>query len=381
MTTREIDTSPIPTAAPGPTDANGTQAGGLAAGRMREAGRAATILRGRRPSLGRFTGVVTALVAVCVYLSMTQPVFRTWGNVTNIVASNSVVLVLAIGATFVIISGGIDLSAASAAGACGMGMGIALEHGAPFVLAVLVAIGLGLLLGFLNGFLISWVRMSFMVVTLGAMSVYSSIALVSNDGRTISVFSTDGFGPLKTFMNGSVGSIPYILLFDAALALFAAGVLRYTSFGRSLFAVGSNAEAARINGINVAGVVLLTYVIAGFTAGLASVLQVGRLAGAAPQVDATLLMTIIAAVLIGGTAFSGGEGGVLGTVIGVAFLGVIANGLTLSEISAFWQGCVNGGILIVAVGITTARDRGWFRRISRGSGSARPLAAAPSSSG
>jgi ribose/xylose/arabinose/galactoside ABC-type transport system permease subunit len=318
--------------------------------------------RGPRLSLGRQTGAVLALIVVCVYLAATQSVFMTWGNITNIVASNSVVLVLAVGATFVIISGGIDLSAASVTSACGMALGLALEHGAPFIVALIVPLILGLVIGFVNGLLISWVKMSFLVVTLAAMSIYSSASLVTNAGSTISVYGTRGFNPLYDFVNDRVGGIPYIMVFDVALVLLAGGVLRYTPFGRSLFAVGSNSEAARINGVNVAGIVLSVYVLAGFTAGIASLIQTSRLTGASPDVDPTQIMTVIAAVLIGGTAYSGGEGGVLGTAIGVLFLGVIANGLTLSQVSAFWQGCVNGAILQLAVAITTARDRGWFQR-------------------
>lgn len=318
--------------------------------------------RGMRLSLGRQTGVAVALLVVCVYLASTQPVFLTWNNVCNIVASNSVILVLGVGATFVIISGGFDLSAASVTTACGMGLGVALEHGAPFIVALIVPLVLGLVIGFINGMLISWVKMSFLVVTLAAMSIYSSIALVTNGGTTISVYGTRGFGLIYDFLNDRAGGIPYVMMFDVALVLVAGGVLRYTAFGRSLFAVGSNPEAARINGVNVAGVTLAIYTLAGLTAGLGSLVQVGRLTGASPNVDSTQIMTVIAAVLIGGTAFSGGEGGVFGTAIGVLFLGVVADGLTLSQVSAFWQGCVNGAILLLAVAVTTARDRGWITR-------------------
>lgn len=316
--------------------------------------------RGVRLSLGRQTGVVVALLVVCVYLTFTQSVFLTWDNICNIVASNSVVLVLAVGATFVIISGGFDLSVASVTTACGMGLGITLEHGAPFIVALLVPLLLGLVIGTINGILISWVKMSFLVVTLAAMSIYSSASLVTNNGTTISVYGTRGFNPIYDFVNDRAGGVPYVMIFDVALLLLAGGVLRYTPFGRSLFAVGSNPEAARINGVNVSGVILAIYALAGVTAGLGSLVQVGRLTGASPDVDPTQIMTVIAAVLIGGTAFSGGEGGVFGTAVGVLFLGVVADGLTLSQVSAFWQGCVNGAILLLAVAITTARDRGWI---------------------
>jgi ribose transport system permease protein len=138
------------------------------------------------------------------------------------------------------------------------------------------------------------------------------------------------------------------------LLLVAGGVLRYTGYGRALFAVGSNPEAARLNGIDVGRIILVTYGIAGLSAGLASIVQVGRLTGASAQADPSLLLTVVAAVLIGGTAYTGGEGGVLGTLVGVLFIGVVQNGLTLSGVSSFWQGTVSGVILIAAVGLGAA---------------------------
>jgi len=314
----------------------------------------------RRPrlSLGRFTGVVIALLAVCVYLALTQPVFLTWGNITNIVASNSVILLLALGATFVIIGGGFDLSSASALSATGMVLGLALQAGVPAWVAIASPILAGLAIGLVQGVLISYVKISMIVVTLGFMSILASFALIVNKGATISVYGTPGFDPVYQFVNGTIGPVPVLMIFDAVVILAAAFVLRYTAFGRSLFAMGSNQEAARLNGINIATMVLFVFLIAGLAAGLAGMVSVGRLTGAAAVSDPTLLMTAIAAVLIGGTAFTGGEGGVLGTMIGVLFLGVIQNGMTLSEIPAFWQGTVNGAILILAVGIGVLRDRG-----------------------
>lgn len=158
-----------------------------------------------------------------------------------------------------------------------------------------------------------------------------------------------GFKPLYDFVNGAIGPFPIILILDLALLLLLGGVLKFTGFGRAIYAIGSNREAARLNGINVPRVIMLVFVIAGLTAGLGALVQVGRLTSAGADVDPTILMTVLAAVLIGGTAFTGGEGGVFGTMIGVLFLGIIQNGLTLSGVSSFWQGMVSGGILIAAV--------------------------------
>ncbi len=313
----------------------------------------------------RYAGVLAALVLLCAYLSLTQDVFLTWGNVTNIVKSNSVVCVLAIGATFVVISAGIDLSVASATTAAGMILGLTMEAAWSIVLALAATVLFGVVLGLVNGMLITKLRISFLVVTLGTLSIYQSFALIVNDGQTITVFAEPGFSVLSGFVNDEIGPFPILLVFDLVLLLVAGGVLRYTSFGRALFAVGSNPEAARLNGIDVGRIVLVTYGIAGLAAGLASIVQVGRLTGASAQPDPTLLLTVIAAVLIGGTAYTGGEGGVLGTLIGVLFLGVVQNGLTLSDVSSFWQGTVSGVILIGAVALGVRRERGWSLRRRR----------------
>ena len=306
----------------------------------------------------RYAGVLAALFVVCAYLSLTEDVFLTWGNLMNIAKSNSVVFVLALGATFVILSAGLDLSTASAATASGMILGLTLDGGWSIGLALLAAVAFGVLLGVVNGVLITKLRISFLVVTLGTLSIYQSFALVVNGGRTISVFGKPGFGVLDDFVNQEIGPVPVLLVFDLVLLVVAAGVLRYTAFGRALYAVGSNQEAARLNGIDVERTILLAYAIAGLAAGLASVVQVGRLTGASAQADPTLLLTVIAAVLIGGTAITGGEGGVLGALIGVLFLGVVQNGLTLSGVSSFWQGAVSGVLLISAVALGVLRHRG-----------------------
>ncbi len=316
-------------------------------------------------TVGRYAGVLVALVLVCVYLSIAQDVFLTWDNFTNIAKSNTVVLLLAIGQTFVVISAGIDLSTASAATAAGMILGLTMDAGCSIAVVLAATLVFGVLLGLLNGFLVTKLRISFLIVTLGTLSIYQSFALVVNDGQTITVFGKPGFSFVSDLVNNEIGPFPILLVLDLVLALIAGGVLRYTGFGRALFAVGSNPEAARLNGIDVGRIVLVAYGIAGLAAALASVVQVGRLTSASPQADPTLLLTVVAAVLIGGTAYTGGEGGVLGTIIGVLFLGVVQNGLTLSDVSSFWHGIVSGVVLIAAVALGVRRDGGWALRTGR----------------
>jgi ribose transport system permease protein len=310
-------------------------------------------------TMGRYGGVLVALVLLCVYLSITEDVFLTWDNLMNIAKSNSVVLVLAIGATFVVISAGIDLSAASATVAAGMILGLTMDAAWSIVLVLAATVLFGVFLGLVNGLLITKLRVSFLVVTLGTLAIYQSFALVVNDGQTITVFGKPGFSILGDFVNDEIGPFPVLLIFDLVVLLVAGGVLRYTGFGRALFAVGSNPEAARLNGIDVGRIILITYGIGGLAAGLASVVQVGRLTGASAQADPALLLTVVAAVLIGGTAYTGGEGGVLGTLVGVLFLGAVQNGLTLSGVSSFWHGIVSGVILIAAVARPVTLGRPW----------------------
>jgi ribose/xylose/arabinose/galactoside ABC-type transport system permease subunit len=296
-----------------------------------------------------WASALVSIFLVGAYLAMTQEVFATWPNLMNIVRSNSVVFILALGATYVIIAGAIDLSVASLTAACAMVYGLILSAGVPALPALVAILALGAFMGAINGYLISYLKISFLVVTLGTLSMYQSFALILNSGTSISVFSMPGFKPLYNFVNGSIGPFPIILMLDLVLLLVLGGVLRYTGFGRAIYAIGSNREAARLNGINVPLVIMMVFVIAGLMAGLGALVQVGRLTSSGADVDPTILMTVLAAVLIGGTAFTGGEGGVFGTMIGVLFLGVIQNGLTLSGVSSFWQGMVSGGILIAAV--------------------------------
>ena len=324
----------------------------------------------RRLALGRYVGVLAGLLIVCIYLSLTQDVFLSVENWQNIFRSNSVVLILALGMTFVVITAGIDLSVASMTVASGMIFGLSISHGGSWIVSVLATVGFGLALGLVNGILIGVARISFFVVTLGTLSIYASIALLTTSGDTISLYDKESYATSASLANGNVFGVPRALVLCGVLYAIGAAVLRYTRFGRSVYAVGSNPEAARLAGVKVVLVLVSVYAISGLCAGTGAVVQTGRLAAAAPQVDPTLMLTVVAAVLIGGTAYTGGEGGLLGTVIGVLFLGIVQNGLTLSSVSSFWQGTVSGLILILAVGLGVLREHGWSLRRRRAAAAA-----------
>lgn len=306
---------------------------------------------------GPVWGVLIALALLVTYLGFTQPAFLTWRNFTNIVSSNSTMLLMAVGATFVIVGGGIDLSAAGVVTTVGMIFALLLGGGMNVILALLITIAAALGIGAINVFLITRMKISFLVVTLGAGTVWTSVALVLNGGNSASAYPSAGFNAINTFANGGIGSVPYLLIFDVFIVAVAYFVLRHTTYGRALFAVGSNPEAARLNGIKPARIEGIVYLIAAVSSAVASVVLVGRLTSAPATPDPNLLLNVIAGVLIGGTNV--GVGGVGGTVAGVAFLGVVQNGLILQGVSPNWQGVISGSILIVAVGL------GGFRRRRR----------------
>ncbi len=317
----------------------------------------------RKLSLGRYTGVLLGFAAIFIYLCVTEPVFLTWGNWQNIIRSQAVVFTLGIGMTFVVLTGGIDLSIASATAGASMMLGIVVRDGGSWWLGCLAAIATGVAFGLANGAMIGILRIPFFVVTLGTLSVYQSVALLSTSGETVSLFSYPRFDEIPTLINGSVGVIPTVMLLGGALYAIGAFILHYTAFGRGIYAVGANPEAARLTGIKVHRLLIAVYMIAGLSAGFAAIVQTGRLTAAGPQVDPNLMLNVIAAVLIGGTAFTGGDGGLLGTIIGVLFLGLIQNGLQLSSVSTFWQGTVSGTILILAVGLGVLREYGVRARL------------------
>ncbi len=303
-----------------------------------------------------YAGALTALVIMCVYLTATQPFFLTKSNIFNILASNSDLMLVSIGMTFVVLSAGFDLSVGPMVAASGLAVYGGLQAGLPVGVAVLAAAGLGLAVGGLvNGILIGKAKLNFFVVTLGTMSLISGLIDVLTNGQTKSI---TGSGVFADIGNGAFAGVPVPVWICLVALLLAAAVLHHTPFGRAVYAVGGNREAARLAGINVTVVLVLVYAIAGFGAALAGLVDASRLASASPDSGSTLALTAGAAVLLGGTSFFGGIGGVAGTIVGVLLIGVLQNGLGLIGVSSFWQGVVTGAVLIAAVALDRLQTRG-----------------------
>jgi ribose transport system permease protein len=322
--------------------------------------RAATSSDGGRAADGRialqaaaqYTGVLTVLILLMLVLALTQPQFLTVANFLNIAETNVVLLVLAVGLTFVLLTGGIDLSIGGMMGFTAIVCWRLTEH-LPIALATAAAVVVALVVGLLtNGLLIGRAGLSFLVVTIGTASLLRGVAQVWSGGQSQTVFQHDFLVQLGS---RRIAGVPLTVLIAAAVFVIAVLVLRYTGFGRMVYAVGGNPEAARLAGVNVAGIRVAVYTICATLAGLAGIIQLARVTSASPDAGLGMELTAGAAVLLGGTSFMGGRGSLFGTLLGVLFLGVLQNGVTLAGVSPFWSNVVSGVVLIVAIGLDRLR--------------------------
>lgn len=302
-------------------------------------------------------GLVCALAVLAILSSITQDRFLTEVNVTNILRSNASLFLLAMGSTFALVSGGVDLSVGSSLALTGMAMSQFVEA-VPIGPAVLLALLLATACGAANGVMVGAFGLSPFVVTLGTLAAFRGFALIWTDGRTVTF--TESF--VVKLGDGSWGPVPIPAIIMVGALLICWYLLRFTYFGRDVYAVGGNEQAANLAGIHVGRVRVGVYAVSGFFAGAAGVLLTGRLASASPTVAQGWELTAIAAILLGGTTLAGGVGGVVGSAVGVLFLGTINNSLTLAGVSSFWQFVVTGVVLVAALGFDRLRLQFALRR-------------------
>jgi ribose/xylose/arabinose/galactoside ABC-type transport system permease subunit len=300
-----------------------------------------------------FLGILAVYVAMCVLLSLASRDFLTSANISNLLQEMSVVWIIAIGQTFVILNKEIDLSVGSIAALTSILAALASQHGWPEIGVILVAFAVGGAFGLVNGFLVAKGRVSSLVVTLGTMTAGLGLALVFTGGAPESI--SNGF--LEEIGQNGIGIFSYQFIIALVVSIVAALVLRYTVFGRSVYASGDNQDAARLNGINVGAVTISTFVITGFLCALAGLLLAGQFATADPTIGTNLNLQSIAAVVIGGTSLFGGVGGIPGTVLGSALLATLSNGLVHFNVQSAWQEVVTGGVIVAAVLLDQLRRR------------------------
>lgn len=304
----------------------------------------------------RFFVVLVVLLLMMVFFSLTQEKFLSGANISAILTSSSILWIAAMGLTFVMLSGGFDLSIGSMLALTGIAFGWFLnEAGLPVALAILGTVALGTLLGGLvNGVLIGKLGLSFLVVTLGSVILFRGLTNYWSQSKTTQVISPF----LDSLAFGSTLGIPNPVLVMVATYLVMLYVQKYTFFGRDIYAVGGNMEAARLSGIRTSRTIIAVYALSGGLAALAAVMQDARIGAASPQVGENLVFSAAAAVLLGGTSFSGGIGGVSGTVVGVLFLGVLQNGLSVAGVESYWQQIITGVILIGAITLDYVQRKG-----------------------
>ncbi len=313
---------------------------------------ATTARRSRTVQILLEYGIVLALIVLGVALSFLSPVFLTLDNLIQVLLQAAINTIIALGMTFVIITAGIDLSVGSTAALSGMVAGTLMVGGMPWPLAVIVALAVGLLIGFINGFLITRLRITPFIVTLGMLSVVRGMALVYSNGRPVYGFPES----FNQAFGGNLGPIPTPVIVAAVVAVISWFVLRQTRLGEYTYAIGGNAEATRLSGVSVARYQTIIYMICALFAALAGIVLTARLRSAEPIAATGYELDAIAATVMGGTSLFGGEGGVVGTIIGALIISTLRNGLNLLNVQSFYQQLAIGLVIILAVALDRFRQ-------------------------
>ena len=293
-------------------------------------------------------GPLAAMILVAVLVAATTRNFLDPGNLSNLVLQVSIVAIVAVGATIVILAGGIDLSPGSAIALITMVFALSVKNwGIPLPAAIVLAILLGTALGALNGVLTAYLRIPSFITTLAALSAFRGVAFMFNNGSP--VFQVSPL--LESIFYGSFLGVPLPLFYVGVLYAAAYEFLRHTPLGRSVYAVGGNSNAARLSGIDVKRTQLYVFMIAGFAAALGAILMAARLNSGSPNYGVGLELSAIAAAVIGGASLSGGRGNILNTAIGAMTIVVVQNGLNLNAVPTSAQNVIVGAIILFAVGV------------------------------
>ncbi|WP_159718167.1 ABC transporter permease [Geminicoccus flavidas] len=287
---------------------------------------------------------VVGLAGLVVIFALTAPAFFTWSNLQAVLLASAILVIVAVGQTFVIATAGIDLSMAATTTLAAVLLGWAYAGSYGTAVACLLAVGVGALVGLVNGMVITRGKIPDFVVTLGSLSAVTGVGLILSSGEPVMVSSLF----LLKLASGRIGILGYPVLVALAVAVIGHVLLFHTRFGVHLLATGGHAESARSLGIHTDRVKIAAYTISGSCAGLAAILLVARIGSAEPTVNTTLLLNSVAAVVLGGVSLFGGRGTILGPVFGALLLTTLVNGLTLLGVSAFYQPLAVGIIVVLA---------------------------------
>lgn len=287
------------------------------------------------------------LVILMIIFSIMKPKFISPDNLLNLLRQTSINGLLAIGMTFVVLTGGIDLSVGSILGASGMFAALVAQKttGLPWWLAVLAGLGIGLLLGTINGAVVAYFKVPAFIATLGMMSIARGVTFMATDARPVPGLNSS----FLVIGGGSIGSIPIPVIILAAVLAICFVFLYKTRYGRHVYATGGNETAARVSGIKVKKIKMSAYMVAGVLSGLAGIILTSRVTSGLAQSGQGYETDAIAAAVIGGNSLSGGRGHLWGTIVGFLIIGVLNNGLDMLAVSSYWQLVIKGVIIVSAV--------------------------------
>ncbi len=300
------------------------------------------------------SGILLALLVLGSVLSVTTSTFLTQYNIGVVIRQVSFVAIVALGETLVLLIGGIDLSVGYVAGLCSiLGCLLMTTTNLDPYLCTGITLFIGLFLGLISGFFVAKIKLNPFIVTLAMGEIYAGMILVITKGYPVLNLPKK----FTVLGQGMVGPVPIPVIFMLVITVILAYILRNTPFGRNIYAIGGNPAAARLVGISVEKIKVSVYAIAGMLAALAGMLFASRVNAGQPTIGAAWLMPVITAAIIGGTSLSGGEGTILGTILGATFMGILANGIVLLDISAYWERVIIGAVVIVAVVLDILRSK------------------------
>jgi ribose transport system permease protein len=321
----------IPAAPPGPPSTTTTSSRGF---RIPEAG-----------------ALVVFLVALCVFFSVKSQYFLNYDNFLNILTAAAITGIIACPATMLLVAGQFDLSVGSGLTFCGIVMAY-VSDGRSLWLGVLAAVAAGLGLGIINGFLVNVIGINALITTLGTLAVFSGLAKVLAGGQTLPI---TGFSTLGT--SRPIFDIPLPVIIFAVVVVVFFLIMRYSVYGRAMYAIGANPSAARLAGIRTRTLIFIGFVLSGAFVSLAALINVSQLSAASTLSGLGVELSVVTAVILGGASLAGGRGTVIGTVLGLLIIGVLNNGLILLNIDTFWQEVARGTLLVLAVSFDQLRIR------------------------
>ncbi|WP_066646058.1 ABC transporter permease [Christensenella timonensis] len=304
-------------------------------------------------SLTIYIGLLALIVVFAVVCQMNGKNFLTWNNISNILVQSSIIAIVAIGASLVILTGGIDLSTGAVVGLIGMASALMIKNGMSIPMACILGLLCGCGFGLISGLGISYGKVPPFIMTLGMQGIASGMTLAISGGKPVSGFPME----LSDIANTTIAGIPIFIVYVAILYVVMVFVMSKTRAGRYIYAIGGNRNAARLSGVNTNGMEAFTYIIAGLFSAIGGILLLSRLSYASTTAGNGYELDAIAAAVIGGISLSGGQGKLINTLFGALIMGVLKAGLQILDVSTYFQQIAIGAIIIICVFLDKSKER------------------------